>query len=178
MTCLQLIIITIITITTAFILPSNYRTNNIHTELYSTVSMEETEPLQTTDSHALASSILMDAMQSVEEQKQTPTVIQQAINILNNLESQANSFSIEEFAVVKDEKDDADTADNSDINSNISKLTCTAISTIESLHLLVHRVHVSKYPKPSRKKKGSSGKSAIVFVCFLVCLYLLTLQLT
>jgi len=158
MTCLLLIIFTLINITTSFILSSNsqYRTNNIYTELYTIVSMEETEQLQT--SEALASSILMDALQSIEDQKQRPTVIQQAINILNNLESQANSFSIEEpIAVVKDEKDDADTADNNDINSNISKLTYTAISTLHSLHMFVHRVHVSKYPKPSRKKKGSSG---------------------
>jgi len=124
--------------------------------------MEETEQLQTSESQ-LASSILMDALQSIEDQKQRPTVIQQAINILNNLEYQANTFSIEEEStdnVVKDMKDDADTADNNDINdinSNISKLTFTAISTLHSLHMLVHRVHVSKYPKPSRKKKGSSG---------------------
>jgi len=119
--------------------------------------MEETEQLQTSESQ-LASSILMYSLQSIEDQKQRPTVIQQAINILNNLESQANSFSIEESIdnVVKDMTDDADTADN-DINSNISKLICTAISTLHSLHMLVHRVHVSKYPKPSRKKKGSSG---------------------
>ena len=158
MTCLLLIIFTLINITTAFILSSNsqYRTNNIYTELHTIVSMEETEQLQ--PSEALASSLLMDALQSIEDQKQRPTVIQQAINILNNLESQANSFSIEEpIAVVKDEKDDADTADNNDINSNISKLTYTAISTLHSLHMFVHRVHVSKYPKPSRKKKGSSG---------------------
>ena len=160
MTCLLLIIFTLINITTAFILSSNsqYRTNNnIYTELYTIVSMEETEQLQTSES-ALASSILMYSLQSIEDQKQIPTVIQQAINILNNLESQANSFSIEEpIAVVGDDKDDADTADNNDINSNISKLTYTAISTLHSLHMLVHRVHVSKYPKPSRKKKGSSG---------------------
>ena len=98
MTCLLLIIFTLINITTAFILSSNsqYRTNNIlYTELYTIVSMEETEQLQTSESQ-LASSILMDALQSIEDQKQRPTVIQQAINILNNLESQANSFSIEE----------------------------------------------------------------------------------
>ena len=96
MTCL-LLIFTLINITTSFILSSNsqYRTNIVNTELYTIVSMEETEQLQTSESQ-LASSILMDALQSIEDQKQRPTVIQQAINILNNLESQANSFSIEE----------------------------------------------------------------------------------
>ena len=72
MTCLLLIFTLIINITTSFILSSNsqYRTNNIYTELCTIVSMEETEQLQT--SEALASSILRYSMQSIEDQKQRP----------------------------------------------------------------------------------------------------------
>ena len=118
------------------------------------------------------SSILNNAIQSIDikdkEHDYVPKAIQQATYLLNNLSSQARSYSVEDSSihnnnnVVVDNKDDAiDSNANNLVNKSsngcyYSELTHASISAIESLHSLVHRVNSSR--KTSKKLSGFAWK--------------------